>query len=727
MSFFSFRRHAYGSFLCTARLRPLAIAICSVASSFDYAYAADESGNETGLPPVEIRSKRSHYDPRAASVSTATKTDSDLRDVPQTINSIKVEEVVSYGGRTLADALRGVPGVSNASDTRFDSFRIRGFSGAGDVFLDGVRDDAQYVRSLGNIQTVEVLKGPAAVLYGRGSGGGVINRISKQPGHDVQSSVSVTAGSYSNTGVAADINQVLSEEWAMRINAGREHANSFRDGINSSRQYLAPSLKWDDGRTSWLLQTEFSEYDRTPDRGMAAGRRGNSAATYSYYLPPAAIGTTYGVPSRDYIKDSNLYLRSTLEHKFDQDWKLRYVLGMLSLNSIFDNTYATNWTPDNRSVTRARWQQNLHQRNLQNNVELEGKFDTGPVKHEILTGVEYSVVRRQPLLYSIPSTQTQPNAVSLLNPSKATDSSPQPSLNTNSLHRADGVALYAQDQITFSPQWKILLGLRWDRFAADSTSRISGARVDRTTSALSPRVGVVWSPLVDHSIYASYSKSFIPSGGTDTVSLDTGASTVSNNSLSPQFSRQFEVGVKSDWLDKRISSTLSVFQLDLYNRRTQISRDPSLFVISGLERNRGVELAINGQVAPNWFIRSGFTVQRARIVEAPRATPALQGKRSTGVSSANGSLFLSYAPTQGFFSEVGLVYEGSRYADVANQLDLPAYTRWDGKVGYRLPKVELTFAVTNLTNRRYYDTSTSLTQIMPGSPRSGFLSATYKF
>src|SRR5450830_1323766 len=258
------------------RLRPLAIAVCSMAAGFDGAHAADTAeGEAASLPAIEIRSQRSHYDPRAATVSTATKTDSDPREVPQTINSIRVDEVSSYGGRTLADALSGVPGVSNASDTRFDSFRIRGFSGAGDVFLDGVRDDAQYVRSLGNIQTVEVLKGPAAVLYGRGSGGGVINRISKQPGHDVQSSVSVTAGSYSNTGVAADINQVLSEEWAMRINAGREHANSFRDGINSSRQYLAPSLKWDDGRTSWLLQTEFSEYDRTPDRGMAAGRRGN--------------------------------------------------------------------------------------------------------------------------------------------------------------------------------------------------------------------------------------------------------------------------------------------------------------------------------------------------------------------------------------------------------------------------------------------------------------------
>jgi iron complex outermembrane receptor protein len=708
------------------RLSVMALAFSSLFSTS--AFAEGEADDK--LPHIEISGERSYYDPRPGKVSTATRTATDLRDVPQTVNSVNMEEAASYGAQTMAEALAGVPGITNNSDTRFDSFKIRGFSSAGDVFLDGIRDDAQYVRSLGNIERIEILKGPAAVLYGRGSGGGVINRISKQPGADVQSSLKVFAGSYSRLGFAADVNKVLSEQWAMRINAGREHVNSFRDGVNSSRQYIAPSLKWDDGRTSWLLQTEFSEFDRTPDRGMPAWRRNDRSP---YQLPPASRATTYGVPSRDYIKDSTLYLRSTLEHRIDRDWKLRYTLGMLHLNSIFDNTFATGLTGvNNNMVTRARWQQNLHQRNWQNNLELEGNTVTGAVRHDMLFGAEYTVERRQPTLYS----RSPSSSVSLLNPSKAPDALAPPALSTNSLHRADGIALYAQDQLTFSSQWKMLAGLRWDRFAADSTSRTTGGgRAARTTSALSPRLGVVWSPLADHSFYASYSKSFIPSGGADTVGLDTGtgASTVSNNALEPQSSRQYEVGVKSDWLDKKISTTLSVFQLDLYNRRTQVSSNPNLFVISGLERNRGVELSVNGQLAPNWFVRSGFALQRARIVEAPlcRGTncPAanLAGKRSVGVSGANGSVFLGYAPTFGFFSEAGLVYEGSRYVDIANRLDLPAYTRWDGKVGYRFSKTELTLAVTNLTNRQYYSSSTGLSQIMPGSPRSVLLSANHKF
>lgn len=696
------------------------LVFCSLFSALPAAMA--EQTSETALPSVEVRSKRSPHDPRPAKVSTATKTDVEARYVPQTINSVNIEDVSSYGGQTLADALSGVPGISNSSDTRFDSFKIRGFSSAADVLLDGVRDDAQYVRNLGNIERVEVLKGPAAVLYGRGSGGGVINRISKQPGHDVQNSVRMTAGSYGRIGAAADINQVLSEEWAMRINAGREHANSFRNGVDSTRQYFAPSVKWDNQRSSWLLQAEYNEFERVPDRGMPAGRRANG----SYYLPPASMATTYGALGRDYLKDTGMSLRSTFEHKLDAQWKIRNVLSVLDLESRFDNTFAGGLTgAGNSMVTRSRFQQDLKQRNLQGNLELDGKLNTGDIQHQLLLGAEYSDEKRHPRLWRATASN-----VALLAPNTAPDRGPVPAVFSNSIHKATGYALYAQDLISLSPQWQLLAGLRWDRFTVDSFSQVNNSRARRTTSAVSPRLGVVWSPLNDHSLYASYSKNFIPSGGADTVSLDTNPRGGNVNALDPQFSRQMEVGVKSDWFDKRISTTLSLFQLDLYNRRTQVSASPDIYVLTGLERNRGIELGVNGQLAANWFIRSGFSVQNARILESKSCAGCgsnVQGKRSAGVSSANGSLFVSYAPVQGFFAETGLVYEGARYIDANNLLDLPAYTRWDGKLGYRFPKAEVTFAVTNLADRRYYVTATGLSQIMPGSPRSAVLNLAYKF
>lgn len=717
-----------------ARLRGLPLAISATFATFAACaslpvYAVEESEDKPSLPGVHVRAhqqqrQRSLHDPRPGQVSTATRTAAELRDIPQSIDSIPVEQAASYGATTLAEVLAGVPGISSNADTRFDSLKIRGFSSVGDIFLDGIRDDAQYVRSLGNIERVEVLKGPAAVLYGRGSGGGVVNRISKQPGADVPSSLKVQAGSFGRIGFAADVNQVLSPQWAMRINAGREHAGSYREGVSSSRQYVAPSLKWSDGATSWLLQAEFAENDRTPDRGMPAGR----GADGRYVLPPAAWSTTYGVPGRDYLKDSSTYLRSTIEHRLDPQWKLRHVLGMLHLNSIFDNTYATGLTgPANSNVSRARWQQDMHQRNWQSNLELEGDVHTGSLRHQLLLGAEYSVERRQPTLWS----RTPASSVSLINPSRLPDNLPAPALSINNLHRADGIALYAQDQLTLAPGWKLLGGLRWDRFSVDSTNRVAtinpsvSPRAATTTAALNPRLGLVWNPVAAHSVYASYSKNFIPSGGADTIALSPGT-TSNTNTLPPQSSRQVEVGVKSDWFGDKISTTVALFQLDLYNRRTRVQQAPEIIALTGLERNRGIELGIQGELAPNWFVRSGFSAQRARVLKSSALENA-SGKRSANVAGANGNLFVSYAPSLGMFGELGLVYESSRYADSANLLDLPAYVRWDGKIGYRLDKAELTLAVTNIGNRRYYSNASSLAQVMPGAPRSFLLSAAYKF
>jgi len=239
------------------------------------------------------------------------------------------------------------------------------------------------------------------------------------------------------------------------------------------------------------------------------------------------------------------------------------VLSVLNLDSRFDNTFAGGLTGSGNSmVTRSRFLQDLRQRNLQGNLELDGKLSTGSVEHQLLFGAEYSDEKRHPRLW-----RADASNVSLLAPNNTPDRGPVPIVNSNSIHKAKGYALYAQDLISLSPQWQVLAGLRWDRFAVDSVSLRNNGRAQRTTSALSPRLGVVWSPLADHSFYASYSKNFIPSGGVDTVGLDTDPSSSSVNALDPQFSRQLEVGVKSDWFDKRMSTTLSVFQLDLYNRR----------------------------------------------------------------------------------------------------------------------------------------------------------------
>ncbi|WP_343723354.1 TonB-dependent siderophore receptor [Herbaspirillum seropedicae] len=707
-----------------ARVRRLPAALCLAFLALP-AYAAERDGGNAGepsgessLPVVEVRDQRRSPDPRARRVGTATRSAADPMEVPQSIQSVSVEQVSVYGARTLAGALLGVPGISSISDTRFDAFRIRGFSSANDLLLDGMRDDPQYVRGLGNIERVEVLRGPASVLYGRGSGGGVINRISKQPGQELASQATLSLGSAGLLGAALDWNRPLAPHWALRINTGREHAGSFRDTVNGTRQYFAPALKWESGRDSWLLQAEYDEYERVPDRGIP----GRAIATANgeptaYALPSAGHEQFFGAAGRDVIRDIHMSLRSTLTRALSQDWTLRHALALMDLNSNFDNTFVTQAYQsaplDLDRVQRTRYQQNLQQRSVQNNLELLGQLGA----HDLLLGVEHSWQKREPRLWSVAAP-----AVSAVTPENTRNGDDPTTPFQMNYHKASNLGLYVQDQITLAAHWKMLAGLRWDRFEVDSRNRRNGVRSERTAHALSPRIGVVWEALPGQHAYLSWSKNFAPVGG-DVIGITPDARG-NFNDLKPQFSRQVEVGIKSEWLDRRLSTTLAWFQLELFNRNVADPVRPGFFEQSGLERNRGIELSVEGELAAPWFVRAGWAIQSAKIVQAE---PKFVGKRASGVSGRGGSLFLSYAPTLGWFAELGLTVEGARYADRDNLLELPAYTRWDGKMGYRLDEAEFTLAVTNLANRRYYESATGLSQVRPGAPRALLLTAAYKF
>lgn len=712
------------------RLRALPAALCAACFALPLpsaAAASDESESaEPSLPAIEVRGERQRrapHDPRPGKLRSATRSDSDPAEVPQTIQSVNVAQVLSYGGRSLAAALAGVPGVSNISDTRFDAFRIRGFSSAGDVLLDGMRDDAQYLRGLGNIERVEILKGPAAVLYGRGSGGGVINRISKQPERDAYVQASASIGSASAIGAALDWNHPLDEQWALRINTGRDYASSFRDHVNGARQYLSPALKWQSGRHSWLLQLDYDEYARVPDRGMPAQVTALSASrrALAYGLPPAGDERFYGAAGRDVIRDATLSVRSTLERAVSERWTLRHALSLLDLNSDFDNTFVSQAYTDKPfdlgRVQRSRFLQNLQQRNLQSNLEVQGQWRDSGMSHDLLLGSELAWQKREPRLAMA---AVPPVSLFTPDPSALASTAPQPW--QRNYHRARNLGLYAQDQIGLGAQWKLLAGVRWDRFAIDSRNQLLGLSSQRTSVAVSPRLGAVWEALPGQHLYSSYSKNFAPVGG-DLIGITPGARG-NLTQLDPQYSRQVETGLKSDWLDGKLNTTLAWFQLDLYNRNVADPVKPGVFYQTGLERNRGVEFSVQGELARHWFLRAGLGQQNARVL---RAEPAMLGKRPAGVSARNGSVFISYAPPLGWFADTGLIHEGARYADRDNLLQLPAYTRWDGQLGYRLPSSQYTLAATNLANRRYHASATGVTQVMPGAPRSLMLTASYRF
>lgn len=661
---------------------------------------------QTVLDTVEVTAGRDVADPRLPEVTTATRTRTAVRDVPQTINAVSGTVLEAYGQTSLSTALVGVPGVDASGDTRFDSVTVRGFSSGNDLYLDGFRDDMQYSRDLGNVEQVEVLKGPAAVLYGRGAGGGVVNRVSKKPRAGLPSSVSVTYGSHNKRRLQGDFNASLSDAVTVRLNAAQEEYDSFRDGVSGRRKLFAPSLNWRISPSlNWLLQYEYSRHDRTPDRGIPAlnGRPAD-----------VPVGRVYGDVARDYVDDVAQSFRSRLSLDLNEDWQLRYMMGLIRLDSTFDNTYQTGVSGD--KVSRQRWQQDLSAFNASHTVELEGSLKTAAVTHQLLAGVELGYQKRDPKLYQ---NATAVPAQSIFAPDNSLRYNGAMKVNSDNQHRVDSRAVYLQDQMSLG-NWKMLAGLRWDGFAIDSRSRLSGASEERRSHSLSPRLGVVWSPVTEHSVYASWSKSFAPVGG-GTIGITPGAN---GNDLAPEFTRQTEAGVKSDWLAGTLSSSLAVYQLELYNRRTTDPNDPSRVELTGLQRTRGVELTLTGKLSKEWYLRSGAAWQEAELVKAEMNR---QGKRPANVSRLNGSLFVGVAPQNGWYAETGITAVGQRYADADNTVLLPGYGRWDARIGWRDRQWDADVALTNLADKRYFSSANSAAQILPGSPRAAQLTARYRF
>ena len=652
---------------------------------------------------MTVVGKRSQHE----EVATATRTNTPAKLVPQAIDSVKASELTAFGQPTLSEALTGIPGVNASGDTRFDSVNIRGFSASNDFYLDGFRDDMQYTRDLGNIERVEVLKGPAAVLYGRGSTGGIINRVSKKPQKGQESSVSALVGSFDTRRVAADLNAEAGERVQLRLNLAQEDKDSFRNDVTSKRTLLAPSANWEiSDKLNWLVQYERNAHDRTPDRGIP-GVNGRPADVPREFV--------YSDTRRDFIDDVAQSTRSRLSWDLNDQWQLRQQLGYSTLDSQFDNTYVTSVKGD--QVTRARWQQDLKANSLISNTEAEGQLQTGPVEHRLLIGLEQNWQERTPKLYQNASPIPAGN---LYDPGSLPTYDGAMKLSSDANHRVRGYGLYLQDQLSLG-DWHLVGGLRRDDFTV--TSRRNDLNKEETLSvtSLSPRLGLVWNPLEDHAFYTSYSKTFTPVGG-ELIGITPGDK---NNSLDPQNTRLYEGGVKSDWLDGRLATTLSLYRLEMYNKRSKDPLDPTKVTLTGLQRTDGIELSARAQLTDEIYLRGGIAIQDAEQV---KADADLQGKRPMNVSRQNGQLFAGYeSGQQGWFGETGVTAVGDRFADNANTTTLPGYARFDARAGYRWQQWEAQLSAENLTDHEYFVSATSASQILPGTPRQLNLSAAYRF
>lgn len=456
---------------------------------------AEEASAQASLPTVHVSGAQ--FDPddvRPEGVTTATKTYTAPRDIPQTIDTVEVNKYKSYGINDLATMLDGQPGVSASYDMRGEGLTIRGFDvSSGDIYRDGVREGGQVRRSTANVERIEILKGPASVLYGRGAGGGVVNLVSKQARFDAGSSATLRGGSWNNVGGTLDINRVLSPNVAVRLTADREQAHSFRSGIRNKNEMVSPSILVDT-RTGlrWTGQYTYDNVWRVPDRGPAYEQ-----------LPPGVSPRQGFAQPGDYVEDRLRVLRSDLGYDFNPRWSVRWVASRREARQDFDHYFLGTYcntlgrTPTGAACTNPgllrqsyAWQQTNNKTTI-HTVDLTGRVELAGMAHELLLGVEHSDEERQPRLFS---TAASNGFVDPFNPVFNAVRPAQGAPTQHNLHLARARALYAQDLVSLAPQWKLLVGARHDDYDFDSLNRITGAWRHSSGSSVSPRAGLVWQP-----------------------------------------------------------------------------------------------------------------------------------------------------------------------------------------------------------------------------------------
>ena len=630
-----------------------------------------------------------------------------IKETPQAVDVLDIQKNKNYGTNDLSSILEGNAGIDATYDMRGESIKIRGFSAdASDIYRDGIRESGQVRRSTANIERVEILKGPSSVLYGRSSGGGVINMVSKFANFTQRRTVGLAYGSWANRSATVDINQVINPNVAVRLTGEASEANSFRSTVNTRGRMLSPSVTVRAGNLSWTGQYTWDSARRVPDR---------NPDRHVYEQMGLSWRRGFARPG-DFVKDDLSVLRSDLAWAINGSWDLRWQLAHRSASQDFDHYFGGTYDAATRLLGQNYAWQETANKTLSSALTLNGRFATGAIEHKLTAGLDWSREKRDPLL----STRRDQPITPFAAPDTWGRLNPRPAATTDNHHRAHSAGLFVQDLISLRPDVKVLVGGRHDRYKFRSTNiRKQSSGYDGST--FSPNVGVVWDINADHTVYAAWNRSFAPYGGNGYLTVDATANPATFNT-DPEQSRQIEVGVKSDWLDRKLSTTLSVYNLEHTNIRYRPDpNDLTRWAVRGKERSRGVELNVMGRVHPQWFVRGSLGLMSAKIVEN-RQNRAEEGRYLTNTARINGNLFVRYAPRP-WFAEAGLTHIGKRYYYISNkEHGLPAFTRLDALVGYSAAPWNFTLALQNVTNKKYWRSDA-----MPGSPRAVMLKASYEF
>ena len=703
----------------------------AIAQSVQNAPTAPAAKQEEALPTVTVTDKANRPDAKTtyqATTTTISKGKQALRDIPQSITVVTEKLITDRNLDTMKDVLRQTAGITfQAAEGGEEDIRLRGFSlqTTGDIFLDGVRDPAIYDRDTFNMDRLELLRGSASMLFGRGSTGGAVNQVSKAPYLGSSSEVNVTAGNHEYKRVTGDFNIETADDAALRITGMRTQANNNGAGSSIDKYGVAASYRWGIGKK---VEHQVSVFHIDNDNGINYGLpwvRPNStdtqgARTINSRLDPANY---YGMAS-DYNRTQGDVFTYMNTVKLGGGSELKTVVRKgdfqrdLRASTIGPNTIALSNFSGATAFTRGTQFKNQNMDLIQAQTDYSGKHQLLGMKHEVTTGIDFS--RENRVVLANGSTIAKRNTTAGNPNDGATIDEASRILRRGNQFSAKGVGTYVQDLVNIAPMWKVLGGLRYDYFNGDYTTfnnnaaNLQSGNYKQSVNKLSKRAGVLFQPNALDSYHLSYGTSFNTSGDTYSYAMPgvTNPSLIANTP--PESSENIELGAKLDSEDGRVTTRLAIFRATkLHERNTDPDSAATQLLLSGKRHAAGFDMDITGQITDDWDIYASYTwIPEARVDEAASTVTgggSRKGDRPGLTPRHSGTVWNTYKFLPQWRAGVGLNFRSKQApADIttpANGIyNAPGFATLDLMAEYALNKVYTVKAnVTNVANKVYAD------------------------
>lgn len=699
-----------------------------------------------------------------------------ILDTPQTVNVITKELIKDQNATTLREVLRNVTGISAQAGEggvpNGDILTIRGFNARTDMFVDGIRDMGGYTRDPFNYEQVEVAKGPSSAYSGRGSTGGSINLVSKTPNLKRSYAGSVGIGNEQSLRTTLDLNQPIEAlpGTALRVNAlWQEGDVAGRDFVSNQRWAIAPSVAFGLGTENRLTLSYFHmEQKNTPDNGIPWVPDTNVPLAGNIYQAPPGVGfnTWYGLANRDYERVKTDLVTLEAEKDINENLTIRNIFryGRNERDSIYTTPrFLTSKIKDpadpSKEITITGTDINREFKShmrvteiIADTISARAKFDTWKFSHTVDGGFEFAHERENNRARATlagpngpittvdnPDAQDKPFPYAVGSDGKLW-TGPFTGASTTTTSNSYGIFLF--DTIKLHEKLELNAGVRWDRFEADSqnvavrgstttvtdpitkvktTTKNKSVYLSRTDEAVTYRIGPVFKPVPNGSIYIGYGTSFNPSAEGLAVTV-----AANNIDVKPEESHSFEIGTKWDFFDKRLMLQGSIFRIEKTNARTPNldPNDPAV-VLEGEQRVDGLELGASGSITEHWKVFTGFTYLNSQYVKSN--TEAEIGRRLPGTPQTSFNFWTTYELPWNITIGGGGQYVGSRFADATNLRKAPDYWTFDAMVGYKInANLNAQFNISNLADEKYID-RTQGGHFIPGVGRTAMFTLNFNF